>query len=236
MRLALAGEVLPLWVEAERQTAGKGRAGRSWVSERGNLHASLAVQCHAPNAKAGELALVAGVAMIAAVRASSSKLAADPDLRLKWPNDLLVGASKVGGILVETTTARGAAGLVAILGFGLNVASRPQGLDRDAAALCDRDPAMTTDLVAAALRTAVPSALEIWNNSAGFPLIRQSWRESAGPRGQKIAITRQSGSIQGTYEGLSETGGLLARIGHEIQEIHYGDVSLIGGTGEGRRD
>lgn len=236
MRLALRGEALPLWVEAQRQTEGKGRAGRVWVSERGNLHTSLAVQCHAPLARAGELALVAGVALVAAIRTASAALAANPRLRLKWPNDCLIGFSKVGGILVETTTTGGDGGFAAVLGFGVNVAAAPKNLDRDAAALGDFDPAMTVDRIAAALHHETEMALDIWNNGAGFDVIRTRWLDAAGPLGQKIAIQTLSGRREGTYQGLSETGALLARFAQEIQEIHFGDVSLVGGVGEGRRD
>ena len=140
MRLALSGEVLPIWVIAEHQSAGRGRAGRAWVSEVGNLYASLALTADAPRQKAGELSLVAGIALVEAIRAISP-LAQTCGLRLKWPNDLLVGAAKVGGILVETTTARGEPsfhkghGFLAVLGFGLNIATCPAELGRATASL-----------------------------------------------------------------------------------------------------
>ena len=106
MRLAFSGEPLPLWITAERQTDGRGRSGRTWVSNAGNLQASLALTCQAPLKSAPELSFVAGIALIEAVRATSP-LAETIHLRLKWPNDLLIGPAKAGGILVETTTARG---------------------------------------------------------------------------------------------------------------------------------
>ena len=112
MRLALKGEDLPLWVIADRQTAGRGRAGRTWTSPPGNLYASLAFCCEAPIEQAGQLSLIAGISLIDAIR-TNTELAPDAGLRLKWPNDVLVGLSKVGGILVESTMARGSPGFLA---------------------------------------------------------------------------------------------------------------------------
>src|SRR6185437_573813 len=124
MRLALKGEDLPLWVIADRQTAGRGRAGRSWVSPTGNLYASLAICCAAPIEKAGQLSLVAGISLFDAIRATTG-LAPDAGLRLKWPNDVLLGLAKMGGILVESTSARGSPGFLAVLGFGVNIDNAP---------------------------------------------------------------------------------------------------------------
>ena len=78
MRLALAGEPLPLWVAAKRQTAGRGRAGRSWISGAGNLQASLAVVCAAPLGSAGQLSLVAGISAFDAVRLTSALAPSSP--------------------------------------------------------------------------------------------------------------------------------------------------------------
>ena len=88
MRRALAGEAPPLWVLADRQTAGRGRAGRAWASQPGNLFASLLVSTSCPPALAGQLSLVAGVAAIDAIRRAAGQ-APPAGLRLKWPNDIL---------------------------------------------------------------------------------------------------------------------------------------------------
>jgi BirA family transcriptional regulator, biotin operon repressor / biotin---[acetyl-CoA-carboxylase] ligase len=88
---ALAGAPLPLWVLADRQTAGRGRAGRSWQAAEGNLFASLAISPAGPPQRAGELSLVAGVAVVDAVRAL-----VPGEARLKWPNDIILGRSGAG--------------------------------------------------------------------------------------------------------------------------------------------
>ncbi len=101
MRRVLAGERGPLWISADRQLSGRGRSGRIWTSAPGNLFASVVATLDCQPAAAGQLSLVAGVAVIDAIRRAGDV----PGLRLKWPNDILVGMAKAGGILVESTVA-----------------------------------------------------------------------------------------------------------------------------------
>jgi BirA family biotin operon repressor/biotin-[acetyl-CoA-carboxylase] ligase len=128
MRRVLGGEGGPLWVTAERQTAGRGRLGRAWTSQMGNLFASYVVTIDCPPATAAQLSLVAGVAVIDALWEAGDVAG----LRLKWPNDILVGEAKAGGILVESTSRPGRQGTVAVVGVGLNLSSAPQDLGQAA--------------------------------------------------------------------------------------------------------
>jgi BirA family biotin operon repressor/biotin-[acetyl-CoA-carboxylase] ligase len=99
--LAEAGVPGPLWVMARRQTAGRGRADRQWVSAPGNLHASLLIGLACPPTAVPQLSLLAGVATLDAIRQATG--GGPPGLRLKWPNDILIGPAKCAGILVETS-------------------------------------------------------------------------------------------------------------------------------------
>ncbi len=99
--LAEAGEAGPLWIMARRQTAGRGRADRHWVSVPGNLHASLLTQLPSPSGALPQLSLVAGVATVDAIRQATG--GGPAGLRLKWPNDVLIGRAKCAGILIETS-------------------------------------------------------------------------------------------------------------------------------------
>jgi BirA family biotin operon repressor/biotin-[acetyl-CoA-carboxylase] ligase len=101
---------------AERQSAGRGRLGRVWVAPpRAALTFSVLLRPVAvPRARLGWLPLLAGVAVAAAVRA-----VAGVDAQLKWPNDVLVGPGKLGGILAE------ASGAAVVVGIGVNVSTGP---------------------------------------------------------------------------------------------------------------
>src|SRR5882672_7909582 len=99
LALARAGERGPLWVTAARQSAGRGRRGRTWVSEAGNLFASLLLADPAPPEHWPELSLVAALAIHDAVAEIAPPLRAQ--LAIKWPNDVLLARKKFAGILVE---------------------------------------------------------------------------------------------------------------------------------------
>jgi biotin-[acetyl-CoA-carboxylase] ligase BirA-like protein len=116
--LAEAGEPAGLFVRAERQTAGRGRHGRSWQSPPGNLYASLLLRPTRPPAEVASLSLVAALALAEAIeRVSNGRIAP----RLKWPNDLQVKAAKLAGILLEMSAdGRGGCAWL-IMGIGVNL-------------------------------------------------------------------------------------------------------------------
>lgn len=227
MRLALKGEALPLWVIADRQTAGRGRAGRSWASPKGNLYTSIAFCCSAPMEKAGQLSLLAGISLFEAIRVSVD-LAQDAPLRLKWPNDILMGTAKMGGILVESTSARGSPGFLAIVGFGLNLSSHPDDLGRAATSLACHAPVQAPTTLLDALTAQFPTWLDVWKNGDDFAAVRRAWMERAGPVGEPITVNAPTGPISGTYRGLAESGALLAEVNGQVREINHGDVALGG--------
>src|SRR5262249_38207565 len=124
LELARKGERGPLWVTAGRQSAGRGRRGRSWVSEPGNLYTSLLLTDPAPPEHWPELSFVAALAIHDAVAEVAPAIR--PQLAIKWPNDLLLGGAKFAGILAEGEGAEG--GAVAV-GIGVNCVSHPSDTD-----------------------------------------------------------------------------------------------------------
>src|SRR4030095_15125681 len=95
--LAREGEPEGLWLRAERQSRGRGRQGRQWDSPPGNLYASTLVRARPTDPPGAGLALVAAVALQELVEAYANGL----EVRIKWPNDLLVAGAKISGILLE---------------------------------------------------------------------------------------------------------------------------------------
>ncbi len=227
MRLGLAGESLPLWVIADIQTGGRGRSGRTWVSQLGNLHASLAFRCTAPMEKAGQLSLLAGISVLDAIHITMD-LAPGAELRLKWPNDILMGFAKAGGILVESTSLREGSGFLAILGFGLNLVAFPNTIGREAAALAQYGKPPEPRALLTALSDRIFFWLDRWNAGTNFDAIRNAWIERAGPIGEPIVINTTTGPVSATYQGLAATGALLAKVDGTVREFNYGDVALVG--------
>ena len=126
-RRAEAGDVGPLWITAAIQTAGRGRRGRAWSTQRGNLAATLLMLTDRPAAEAAQMSFVAA---LAACDLADTCLGAGA-ARLKWPNDVLVHGDKAVGILVESG-ARPDGRLWLAVGIGVNLKHAPSGVDRPA--------------------------------------------------------------------------------------------------------
>ena len=129
MRRARAGQTEPTLLVAERQSAGRGRLGRTWHSAPGDsLTFSLSLP-YAPQQWSG-LSLAVGLSLAEALH---------PDIGLKWPNDLWLQGRKLGGILIEAATSAERSQLV--VGVGLNIRPRPaDGLSTPPAALTELWP------------------------------------------------------------------------------------------------
>jgi BirA family transcriptional regulator, biotin operon repressor / biotin---[acetyl-CoA-carboxylase] ligase len=229
LRRALAGAPLPLWIRADRQTRGRGRSGRPWQSQfSGNLYASLVMRLSCRPDVAAQLALVTGVAVIDAIRSLSPDHAL-PDLQLKWPNDILIGAAKTGGILIESTRQAGA--LIAVIGIGINLVAAPADTGRSVTNLnlhkIEADPAVMLD----ALRWHMDHWLAIWQEGTGFPDCRAAWAERATPIGTDLTVNAGSGPagsgpVSGQFRGLDVDGALLLQTGGGLQRFSFGDVTL----------
>jgi len=228
MRRVLAGEQGPLWVVADRQTAGRGRAGRAWVSEPGNLFASLVVATSCPAARLGQLALVAGVAAVDAIRGAGA-LGPGARLRLKWPNDILIGEAKAGGILVESSVQGHGARAVAVVGVGVNLASAPGGLGCGATNLAVHGLVLSPHEALCFLAGTMRDWIKIWNDSAGFARVRDAWLARAGSVGERLTVQAAGGPVTGRFSGLDADGALVI-VGADGQErrFTFGDVSLAG--------
>lgn len=223
MRRILAGESGPMWIVADRQSAGRGRSGRSWASEPGNLFASYVATLGCTPAKAGQLSLVAGVAVIDAVR----RIGPLAGLRLKWPNDVLVGTAKLGGILVESTSRPPQAGIVAVVGIGLNLASAPGDLGRAATYLARHGLALPPREALCFLAQTMTEWIRIWENGEGFGRVREAWLERAGPIREPLTVNTARGPVTGSFAGLDESGALLIDDADGRQlTFTFGDVTL----------
>lgn len=222
MRRAQAGEQGPLWIMAQTQTAGRGRSGRIWSSECGNLHASLLVTLAAPQPKAYQLALVAGIAVVDALSAALHPV--PPALELKWPNDVLIDGEKAGGILVESSSGSGR--LSAVIGIGLNVAASPAALDRPATYLRAHGRCPEPRELLHHIADAMDRWIATWDEARGFAAVREAWLNRAHPIGERLSINTGAERVSGAFLGLDPEGALLLDAEGEARRFTYGDVSL----------
>ena len=222
-RRAEAGEAGPLWIMARRQTAGRGRSGRQWTSEPGNLYASLLVRLACSPAVIPQLSLLAGVAVVEAIGEAAGSPPAG--LRLKWPNDVLIGQAKCAGILAESISGHDA--VIAVIGTGLNLAWHPTDLGRTATNLSEHGLQVSPDAMLGFLAAAAQHWLGVWASGQGFDHVRAAWLERAGPVGESCSVNTGAERIEGTFVGLDPGGALLMqdREGRR-RSITFGDVML----------
>ncbi len=226
MRRVAAGERGPLWILAHRQTAGRGRSGREWVSPRGNLAVSLIFMPQCLPAQVPQLSLIAGVAVHQALESLWPEGVAGRRLRLKWPNDLLIGQAKLGGILVEST--RFSADLVAVIGIGINIAATPDILDRSVTSMAEHVPGPpAAEVLVSHIAARLDACLAEWSQPAGFDGLRRQWLARAGPIGEAMSVNTGAGAVAGTFAGLDTDGALLLCGANDRQlRFTFGDVTL----------
>lgn len=228
MRRITSGETGPLWIRAEAQTRGRGRSGRSWTSEPGNLYATLLFAPGCARSEAHQLSLLTGVAVYDAIAAMGGGAIAG--LRLKWPNDVLIGTGKVAGILAESTTGAGGE-LLAIVGVGINLAHAPDASSRSTTCLSDHRMSAVPATALDQLDKAMQHWLGTWRHGHGFAAIRGAWLERAGSIGEMLAIHAAEGRVEGRFAGLDADGSLLLTdpAGRE-RRFQFGDVSVMAGA------
>ncbi len=214
--LARSGAGEGLWFRAERQTAGKGRQGRAWESPLGNLYISTLVRLRPSDPPAATLALVAAVALDETVRTFGVSAT------LKWPNDLLVDGAKLSGILLERIDD------AVILGFGVNLAHIPAGLDRAATSMRAYGPAPDPEIFAETLAEAFARWVARWRGE-GLAAVRDRWLAHAHPQGTALTARLADGSaLDGLFGGLDRDGALILRLADgATRVIHAGDVFLL---------
>lgn len=212
----------PKLLIAVRQTAGKGRAGRTWHAEPGaTLTFSLAWKFRLrPQALTG-LPLVIGV-VIAELLARFGVEAG-----LKWPNDVLLHGDKMAGVLIETAAAKGENAIWAVIGIGINILmpqTLAQRIDRPAAAasaLRER-----REELLAALLDELSIALPLFERH-GFSVFSERWNRLHAYSGLPVAIVEHGTLLHsGVAQGVDEDGRLLLDTVHGQVAIVAGDVSL----------
>ena len=222
--LALNGAEEGTLVIAEEQTAGKGRHGRTWLSENGkNLTFSILLKPMIPVERIGIISLFAAVAAAEAIENATGF----PPV-CKWPNDVLLNGKKVCGILTETVIQQNTLSSI-VVGIGINV-----NQSIFAAELADRGTSLllasgkTVDRLR--LLSLALERMEHWYqkvSSRAFSEILNRWNCFCTMDGQTIRVDRRGRTITGIVRGFAEDGGLLIQVGDGEIKLLSGDVTLL---------
>ena len=224
LELAMAGEAEGAVILSEEQTAGRGRAGRTWHSERATgIYVTLLLRPKLAPVQAPLLTMMAGLSAHTAVQAVSG-LSVD----LKWPNDLLIGDKKVGGILTEMQAEPSQVRFV-IVGIGLNVNQEkfPGNLASVATSLRVETgkPQSRLDLLVRLLREFETDYNRFLGEGAAS-VVERFEAVSSYAKGKRVRVTNGRESFAGTTAGLAPEGLLrVQREDGEIVTVIAGDVT-----------
>lgn len=221
-RITSATPSSPVLRIAGQQSAGRGRAGRSWLSAPGaTLMFSLAWRFKAPLHQLVGLPLAAGVALAEGIAAQGVPV------QLKWPNDILKDGAKLAGILVETQVAPDGT-VWAVVGAGINLLM-PDELEADIGRTVAAAPwlaKMDHNQLMAVLLNRLSAALAEFDDT-GFAAFSSRWNALQAWHGQPVRIVDQGQTLQeGLSAGVDDAGRLLLDTDRGRVAILSGDVSL----------
>ena len=217
-RLAQAGEPGPVWIIADRQTAGRGRRGRTWSTDTGNLATTLLLRPDAPPAIVGQLSFVAALA----AAEMAAHFAPKATITVKWPNDVLADGKKLAGLLLEAGPAPQGNWLA--VGIGVNLASAPEGTEFPATSLAQLGiAAPSSDEALTILAARFAHWYDVWMEK-GFETIRAAWLARAGGLGGPIRARLPHETRQGVFEGIDASGALLLNEQGQVRTIAAGEV------------
>jgi BirA family biotin operon repressor/biotin-[acetyl-CoA-carboxylase] ligase len=210
---------------AERQSSGRGRRGRPWTSPFArNLYLSVAWQFEQGAAALEGLSLAVGVAAAAALEACGL-----PGPQLKWPNDLLYGGRKVGGVLIEMS-GDAAGPCRAVVGIGLNVAM-PAGLAApieqpwtDLASVAAATAPTRNRLLAQLLNELLPLLAEF--GETGFGPWRRRWSVLDAHADRPVQVINGNRRLAGTARGVDSRGALQLETTTGTVSLYGGEISL----------
>lgn len=227
-RIAEGGGSHGAVIWAKRQTAGRGRMGRHWVSAEGNLFCSVLLAPHCDVATASQLAFVTAVA---AIETLAPILPDGGELTCKWPNDILLNGKKIGGILLESfetadmTPGHNRMVRWVIVGVGINIESCPENTDIPATFLKEAGvEIISAKIVLSRFIHHFITTYDLWAKR-GFAPVRRKWLEHAFRKGESIEVRLPKETHVGIFEGIDTSGHLLLKpSGKRRMSISAGDV------------
>lgn len=216
---AASNEAEGLVVWALKQTAGRGRYGRTWESPEGNLYISILLRPGCNTAHAPRYGFVAALA----VHDTVHSFLPETNVTLKWPNDVLVDGKKISGILLEASSAPNGRIVWVVTGIGLNVAWHPEDALYPSTSL---ESAGASSVELEEILEVLLDRFYYWKalmEKEGFAPIHDAWLEAA--QKGRLAVRLPDQTIEGEFVALDNKGNLVLRLANGTKKtIAAGDV------------
>ena len=213
-------------VIADRQTKGRGRLGRTWVSTAGNLHMSIALR---PAMASSDGTLLTMIASVACARALIEKTGLP--VGIKWPNDLMVSGKKLGGVLTEVKS-MGNRIIFAVMGIGINVNSDMEDFPPEVRATATSLKAETAKIHSKTLLiSGILKEVEFWYDklmSSGRKKLLAEWRRLSSTLGREVKVTTARESFEGIAQDIDEGGALIVKLpAGTLKQVRAGDLTIL---------
>lgn len=207
---------------ALEQTKGRGRRGRTWTSEPGNLFCSILKRPSCPLKDAAQLSFVSALAIHGAVKEAT--VGFDCDVQCKWPNDVLIDGYKISGILLESQAQSVEKLDWMIIGIGVNLLHSPANTPYPSGYIGSyRQKTVTPQAMLEILLKHFLHWFDRWQ-TVGFTDIRRAWLENAKGVGEEITVNLANDRIKGIFETLDPDGALVLGTPQGQRIITAGDV------------
>ncbi|MBQ8466054.1 MAG: biotin--[Alphaproteobacteria bacterium] len=205
-------------ISAQEQSKGRGRRGRNWISQKGNLFFSQGLEFE--TRFLGQLVCISSLSLYQSIEKNLPK---SYQVKLKWPNDVLIDNCKVSGTLLEKGE-----GDYFIIGIGVNIRVAPENKNLLYPVTSLAQKGINIDRLDF-LRSYIDNFdnnYQLWQES-GFEKLKKKWLSAVKGIGEKVTVQTPTAVLEGVFEGIGDNGELLLKNKQEMQKIFAGDVFYI---------
>jgi BirA family biotin operon repressor/biotin-[acetyl-CoA-carboxylase] ligase len=202
----------------QNQISGRGRVGRKWISSKGDLTCSFLINTQVSPKRLGQI----NIWFINILYEILKKIYPTLDLKIKWPNDLYLNDSKLGGVLMETSIKNNTSSYI-LIGVGINLISSPKNLDYPTTSISNyklkTDPVNVFFEISRKLMGAFSNINHnfFFYNNLEFLKRFKDYK-------QNIKVKVQNKIIDGVFDSVNEKGELILRVKKQKKKINFGDV------------
>ncbi|MGI4776458.1 MAG: biotin--[acetyl-CoA-carboxylase] ligase [Janthinobacterium lividum] len=228
IRLAKTKPIGDFVIWAKSQTSGRGRAGKDWQSNIGNLYVSILINNYIPFTVQPQLAFVTALAVYDVVSnlIMENESGVSKNVKIKWPNDILVNNKKISGILLESLALNNKNSFM-VVGIGININSHPTLTQPSTDLSAESAKQQDLEQVLSLLMISFDKYFCLWKKD-GFLKIREEWLGKAARLGELITIKNNNDEFRGIFENIDINGNIELKDDKGQLSTHLAGEILFG--------